>query len=212
MWRLSYSIPIWLIYNFLIFLPLCILGWILIPIAAAAGAYKKVEDKDGAGNPRTEYHFTWPFMFVFDNFEDGCANDTYVKFKSMFMKIVYWSCLRNPTNNMRIIPYLSCKINPEKVRFVGSFVNYQTMPTEVNAKTEYDRLVNKYDTKVPQWFFAWQNIWHSNLYIQFKAYDKLWRFWIGTAKIYPTDIFGIKETSYRFRGAGGVAQFKRVKV
>jgi hypothetical protein len=205
MWRIIFAIPCWIAYQLFIFIPLMLLGWVMVPIAAACGAYKKVQDKDGAGNPRAEYHFTWPFMFVWDNVEDGVANDTYVNFKSMFMKIVYWSCFRNPVNNLRITPLLSCKINGSKVRFYGSFGSVKT------PLNELQKTIMLYDTKVPQWFFAYQNIWHSNFYWQFNAFGKLWRFWLGNCKVYPTDILFLP-LGYREKGSGPVAQFKRVKI
>lgn len=207
MWRIIFAVPCWVIYQIVIFLPLVILGWFFVPLAAACSAYTvhiKDISVDKSGIAIKKVHFTWDFMWIWDNYEDGIANDSYVKFDSMFMRIVYWSCLRNPVNNLRIVPILSCKIVPSKVQFVGSFgdSSIKYLPADE---------VHKYDTKIPQWFFAWQNIWHSNFYWQFKAFKRLWRFWLGNAKIYPTDIYGVSVDSYRGKGAGPVAQFKRVK-
>lgn len=191
MWRLSYHAPLWL--TFLAFrVIMVIIGWVVIPIAALCRAYSS--SKSGG---QTVWHFTWKWMFLWDNYEDGIANDTYVKFNSMFMRIVYWSCFRNPVNNLRIVPYLSCKIDPERVDFRGSFGGRES--SEVAIRT--------YDTKVPQWFYCWQGL-YSNFYWQFNAFGKLWRLWIGW-KIYPTDIYGV--TEYRKLGAGFATQFKRVK-
>lgn len=211
MWRLVYSVPMWALFGVIVFLPLCLLSWIMVPVAAICGAYKAVKDEDGAGNPRVEYHFTWPFMFVFDNFEDGIANDTYVFYPDMFRKIVYWSCIRNPINNLRIVPVLSCKINPNRVYFIGSFFNLlpgDPMLATMAHSIEGEELIRKYDTKIPHWFFAWHGL-YSNFYWQFNAFGKLWRFWIGH-KIQPADIYGV--STYRQPGAGFATQFKRVKV
>jgi hypothetical protein len=212
MWRLFLAFPCWIIYQIFIFIPLMLLGWVMVPIATACGAYKKVQDKDGAGNPRDEYHFTWRVMFIWDNVEDGIYNDTYWKAPNTFLQIVYWSCLRNPVNNLRVSPTLSCQIDAPKVRFVGSITNKtwygKAYPATPNI--DWEQRTRTYDTKIPQWFFAWQTIWHSNFYWQFNALGKLWRFWLGNAKIYPTDIYG-GPYGYRERGAGPVAQFKRVK-
>lgn len=204
--RLIYFIPSWVIYHGLIAVPLILLGWVLVPIAAAVGAYESYQGVDGFGVPRTQYRFTWPWMFLWDNHEDGIANDTYVKFKSMFMRIVYWTCVRNPVNNLRIVPYLSCKIDPSKVRFRGSFADSDEWALDPEV---FELQVRRYDTKIPQWFLAWQGL-HSNFYWQFEMFGKLWRLWIGTAKVYPTCIYNVPK--YLSRGSGGVLQFKRVKV
>jgi len=204
--RLIFSIFVWLIYHLGIAVPLILLGWITVPVAALCKAYKPTNSFDGVGNPRVDYHFTWPFMFVWDNHEDGIANDTYVKFESMFMRIVYWSCVRNPVNNLRMVPYLSCKIEPSKVKFIGSFVDSDEWALGPEV---FELQVRRYDTKIPQWFFAWQGL-HSNLYWQFECMGKLWRLWIGSAKIYPTCIYSVPK--YLVKGSGPVLQFKRVKV
>ena len=207
MWRIFFSAPCWIIYQVFVFLPLLAIGWIMIPLAAICGAYEKTDDNLGKPSDGPIYHFTWRIMHIWDNWEDGIANRNYLQFRSMFLQIVYWSAFRNPVNNLRITKPISCKINAQKVHFRGSFIG--TNDTLI-FNPEYRSLIEKYDTRIPQWFFCWQNIWHSNFYWQFNAFGKLWRFWIGNAKIYPTDIFG-GPYGYRDPGAGPVAQFKRVK-
>jgi hypothetical protein len=176
---------------------LILIGWILIPIAAYKKAYvvnvKSIGPVNETGTVVYKAHFTWKLMHLWDNYEDGIANDTYVKFNSMFMRIVYWSAFRNPVNNLRITPILSVMISKDKVFYIGSLPGDQ---------------IRSYDTKIPQWFFAWQGM-YSNFYWQFNLFGELRRFWIGW-KIYPTDIFGV--TEYRKRGAGFALQFKRVKI
>ena len=212
MWRMILAIPCWIAYQVFIFIPLMLLGWIVVPIATALKAYridvKMVGDNKSTGTPKKIFHFTWKAMFIWDNVEDGIYNDTYWKAPNVFLQIVYWSCLRNPVNNLRVAPVLSCKIKADKVRFLGSFTKREDNWNDWD--TSWESVTRKYDTKIPQWFFAWQNIWHSNFYWQFEAFGKLWRFWIGNAKVYPTDIFG-GPYGYREVGAGPVAQFKRVK-
>jgi hypothetical protein len=182
MWRLCYLIPTWIIFLF-VYLSLVMLGWLLVPIAAAFGSYNQT---DLGSN---KWHFNWPFMWLWDNDEDGIANDSYYKAPNMFLQILYWSAWRNPVNNLRYVPYLSCKINPARVWFTGSLLN-----------------IYSYDTPIPQWFIAWQGI-YGCWYWQFRPLEHLYRLWIGW-KIYPTDIYGV--TEYRKRGAGFAIQFKRV--
>lgn len=195
MWRLIYGVPSWLLYIGFVFLPLCLLGWILIPIAAACGAYKA--EPDGEGD--IVAHFTWPFMFLWDNVEDGIADDSYADFSSMFGKIVYWSAVRNPVNNLRVTKYLTCKIDPTKVGFHGSFANE---PGSIRSEIE------KYDTRIPQWFVCWCGF-YTTWYWQFNFRGSLYRLWLGW-KIYPTDILGPPTTSYRKDGSGFALQFNKV--
>lgn len=174
-------------------------GWFVVPLAAACKAYEEKMDQDGVGNPRVEYHFTWKWMFPWDNFEDGIANDTYVKYDSMFMKIVYWSAIRNPANNLRIVPYLSLDIDPAKVKWTGG---PHGLPTS-------------YDLKPPakEWFIAWCGL-YSGIWIQ-RTFLPSWvpliggfrRFWLGW-KIFPSDVYGV--TGHRVHGAGFATQYKRL--
>lgn len=209
--RLCYAIPSWILFYILRVL-LIILGWIVVPIVVAFKAYKK---RPNSSVETVNYDFTWNWVnAVWGNYEDGIANDTYVKFESMFMRILYWSCFRNPVNNLRIAPYLSCKINPRDVRFIGSFgrctkeISWHAyhLCKDLNPEGKFYRDIMKYDTKVPQWYFAWHGF-YSCFYWTFMFRGQLRRLWIGW-KIYPTDIYGV--TEYRKYGAGFATQFKAI--
>lgn len=193
LWRLSYAIPSYFAFIFLIFIPLLLLGYILIPITALFGAYYWVidEEKEDKGEDPDVAHFTWKFMKLWDNWEDGIANTTYKEYDSDFKQIIYWSCFRNPVNNLRIMPLLSFKIDSDKVQYVGS-----------------KDLANLYDRKPPEveWFFAWHGF-YSNIWIQFKMFGKVYRFWQGW-KIFPQDIFGVK--GHRALRTGFAQQFKKL--
>jgi hypothetical protein len=184
----------------------------MVPLAALCGAYVKTDDNLYKPADGPIYHFTWPIMFIWDNFEDGIANKNYYVAPNMFLQIVYWSCLRNPANNLRIVPYLSLMINRDKVHFIGSLGNSDYFRKMIFSKNiapnmAYD-ILHDYDTEIPHWFFAWQGI-YSNFYWHFHLFGKLRRFWIGW-KIYPTDIVG-GPYGYRDKGAGFALQFKVVK-
>lgn len=116
--RFIFSAITWLLFISCIQLPAILIGWILVPLAAAAKAYEPYEGFDGAGTPRVQYRFTWPFMWLFGNEEDGVADNTYSKHTNMFLRIVSWSANRNPANNLRYVKYLSFRITPEKVQYV----------------------------------------------------------------------------------------------
>lgn len=201
MWRLIWAIPSWLIFEFCIDIPLMILGWPLIFLALICNAYEYNENQK-------IWHFTWPFMWIWDNYEDGVyAGRNYWNAPNMFLQIFWWSAIRNSTNNMRLVPWLNVMIDPKRVGFAGSFGDSDEMPKIV---TEYSVVqaieIRKYDTPVPQWFFAWQGF-YTTWYWQFNLLGSLRRFWIGW-KIYPTDIWGV--TEYRKNGAGFAIQFKKV--
>jgi len=189
--RLLWAIPTWIL--FLIFrTAFILLGWIVVPIAALAKAYESYEGHDGAGTPRTQWRWTWKWMYPWGNNEDGIADRTYKQFDSMFLQILYWSCLRNPANNLRFVKYISCKIDPLSVKFIGSYGSDESV-------------IYEYNKKQPRWFFAWDGI-YSNIHIYFNMGSALWKFRLGW-KIWPDDIAGV--STYRQDGAGFATQFKK---
>lgn len=230
---------LWWLVSCLLFelvdIPLMLLGWIVIPIAAAYKAYELVPNEK---DTRNIYHLTWKWMFVWDNFEDGIWNNSYwqcppearlkffinLKLFSIscdlhlffinqwwrdFFEIVLWSANRNPTNNLRLVSILSFKLDPLKVGFRGSFTHTDApfnLPHGVMKDSDWDKNTRLYDTKVPQWFFAWHGL-YSTFYWQFMFFGKLKRFWWGW-KIYPTDVYGV--TPYREKGVGFSLEFKTV--
>lgn len=180
----------WLL--FLVFRTIMIvLGWILIPLAVLSRAYEPYEGMDGIGYPRLQYRFTWNLMYPWDNQEDGIANDTYWKAPNLPLQIIYWSAIRNPANNLRYIPYISLKIEPNKVKWIGSHTN-----------------PNIYDLKPPseEWFIASCGP-YSCWWWQFKLHKNIWRLWIGW-KILPSDQIAV--TGHRTHSAGFATQLKRL--
>lgn len=199
MLRVVYFAPIWIL--FLSFRILMILiGWILVPIAVFLGAYaERVSPITG----RTGLQFTWRILWPFCNEEDSIINrDMKNYFESDKLQIIMWSCWRNPVNNLRYVKYLSCKIIPDKVRFVGS------LGDSANALTEEQ--LRLYDKPTAQWFLCWQGV-YACIFWQFKLFGVLKRLWIGW-KIMPFDVYGVPETSHRINGAGFATQLKTVRV
>jgi hypothetical protein len=203
MWRLVYAIPSWILFMLCIRLPLIILGFVTVPLALLFKAYKLEVSKY---NGRMIYVFTWPLMLPWNNPEDGFYYNGYFD-NGFILTSLRWTLIRNPVNGLREVPYLSCLINPELVRFHGSIVSFDDFCGDYNMDLEsFKEDVKKYDTKIPQWFFASCGF-YSNFYWQFNLFGKLFRFWVGF-KIYPQDIYGV--TSYRKYGAGFGSQFKAV--
>lgn len=165
----------------LITIPLYLLGWVLVPLAAALKAYKFEDTISIYGESVRHCHFTWPFMYLWDNWEDSAlAGKQYKDFKNDFLQIVYWSCVRNPVNNLRTVPYLSCKIDPSKIRF-------------------------KWFGEKPMSFFCWQ-FPYTVYYSESNIFKHRLRFWIGW-KIQPSDKTRT-EFGYRSKGAGYTCQIK----
>lgn len=182
------SIIIWILFITLIQLPLILLGWILIPPMAYFKVYYTRKswcyDYDILA-----WKWNW-FNWVYGNEEDSILNgEQYSAQDSDFKQIVYWSANRNPVNNLRIVPYLTCIVDPIRVKYIGNLDD-----------------VLLYDTKIPQWFFCWQGL-YSDFYWQFNFRGHLYRAWIGW-KLYPTDIYGV--TEYRKYGTGFALQFNKV--
>lgn len=192
--RALYSPYAWNAYILPIELPLILLGWILIPIAAALKAYKV--DPTTLNEQYPMYHWTWPIMKLWDNEDNGIVDPGYSSYTSMFMRIIYWTALRNPVDNLKIVPIICCKINSADVRFVGSFGNCTNEEEWVKLYSprftvnEAQEQIEKYDTKVPQWWFCW-NGFYTNFYWAFNVNGHLWLFWIGW-KIKPTAIYGVQ--------------------
>jgi hypothetical protein len=201
MLNLVYFIPTYFI--FLIIRTLFILvGWILIPPLALFHTHT-TKKEISVINGREILNFKYKFMFPWNNNEDGIAGASEFKDKPMWFRIVYWSALRNPANNLRFVKYITCKIEPSKVKFILS--KAQDINGNVIANPtlrDYDRDDLRYTTLI------WQGI-YSNLRIQFKMNGKIWRAWIGF-KIYAHDSLGISPADYRYHGAGFATQFKRV--
>jgi hypothetical protein len=183
MWRLI-LLPVWLgTYFALIWIPLYLLGWLLIPIAALCDAYYL--------DPATGlYHFTWPIMGIYDNASDGIAcNDYWPTITNMYSRIWRWSCNRNPLASITKIPLIHCAIMPSKVGFRGSFTSFTTY--QLNT--------------LPCWFVAWQGLF-SCIYWQFNYKGALYLLWIGV-KIKPTDIYGVE--AYRTPRTYNTIQFSQ---
>ena len=199
------SVPTWVLFS-LFRLVMILLGWVLVPVAVLFRAYKRYEKNSIYGEPIEVHHFTWRFMYAWDNWEDGIAAGwQYRNMGTTPKQIIYWSCLRNPANNLRRVKWLSCDIFPNKVRFTGTFGDWfgESWSAVLGAPDS----VRQYDTKVPQWFICWHGL-YSCWYWQFVYRGELRRLWVGW-KIKPTDIYGV--TAYRAGGAGFTSQFKAVK-
>lgn len=176
---------------------LIIVGWVVVPIAVLFNQYEYRESKIYKG--RNILAFTKSIFWLWGNEEEGIG--WYGNYKSIKMKIIYSECFRNPVNNLRYVPFLSLKINPDKVKFYGSLGSH---------KDNLERhIVEKYDSDSELfWSITYQGL-YSNLRIHFNLLNSNYRFWLGW-KIYPEDIYGLPDWDHRRATAGFATQLKRI--
>jgi hypothetical protein len=180
-----------------------LIGFILIPPQAIFYRFL-TKEQVSVINGRVILNWRFSFMWPWSNEEDGIlAGDELIGWPNT-IRIIYWSAIRNPANNLRFVKFLSCLVDPSRVYFVGS-----REIKDIKGFSFKEPLLYCYDLDMLRfWTFTWCGA-YSNLRIQFKMLGKIWRFWIGW-KIYPHDKLGISEKDYRYYGAGFATQFKRV--
>ena len=196
MWRLAYSIPLWLTYC-AVTGPLWIVGALIIPPLACARAWEL--------RPSWAYADKRPVMCwrvrlidrVWGNAEDGVTGavwyrDLHADWSETRCAIM-WSAFRNPTNNMRFIPVINPRLRASRVHYRGAY------DTEAIAKST-GRLA---------WSYTWQGL-YSSLYVIVPLRGRLYRLWWGW-KIRPRDTAGIAITDYRYPRCGFATQLKRVE-
>lgn len=229
--RLIYFIPIW-IFIILLQLPIYILGWVLVPLALLFKAYEVRKSKYW---DKQIFAWSWKFMYIWGNEEDGllCGEeligpDTFFfsifGFKIKFiiekyptwLRIFYWTVIRNPTNNLRFVPLFSAKYNKFKhLNCISSF-NYYPFTRYLS----YDDLKFA-EENGPLWYLCWQGLYGNyrkefvmpfTIKIPFIniGYFKgdMIRFWVGHS-LYPSAIYMVQE--YQKFGAGFKLQLKKVR-
>lgn len=171
-------------------------GLFLIPLALIFKAY---EDKFTIfGYFRT--CFSWPIMVPYQNFEDGIAGPTYYEMEKAYWKrVVMWSIFRNPVNGMRWLPYLSCKIRQDKIRYVG------TLGLDAANKG------SSYELKQPSFVYVWCGP-YSGFWWHFMVpfLGRLVRLQLGH-KLYANDAY-TSTYGYRQHGTAFAAAAKLVQL
>jgi hypothetical protein len=198
-------LPVWIFsYIAMFFLETLtnIIGWILIPPMAVLHPYT-TKTETSVINGRQILNWKYDFMWIWSNQEDGILSGEEFKNRPDWFRIIYWSALRNPSNNLRFVDILNVNIDKNKVRFkVSEVKDFNGNVIKNPDLREYDRDDKRFIS------FVYQGI-YSNLRIHFKFRDKLYRFWIGF-KIYPHDVYGLEPWDHRKYGAGFSMQFKYI--
>lgn len=161
--RFIFSLFTYIVFYFLIKIPFSAMGLFLVPLMALFWRYT-TKTEISVINGREILNWKHKFMFIWGNNEDGIMGAEEFKNSSNFVRIVYWSAYRNPANNLRFLPYITCKINPSKVKFKLSKVrNLEGKVMKTPSYYDYDRDQYRFIS------FIWQGL-YSNFRIQFKFY------------------------------------------
>lgn len=176
------SLPIWTLF-ILVRTALMLVGHVLIPVAVLFKAY---EVRPSKFYDKQILSWTWKIMYLWGNEEDGIGGSPNYPFNgemwSLNRKIWTWSAVRNPVNNLRFVPILSFKLNPEKIKWYGNQLNLHLHNT-----TEH-------------YYFAHQGAYSCLLIMYRSKSGELKRFWLGW-KIRPSaKINGV--SPYQVPGVG----------
>lgn len=203
MLNLIIFIPTYLAFILFISIPADIIGLFLVPPMALLNKYT-TKKEISIINGREILNWKYKFMYIWSNQEDGLDGAEEYRDKPLWFRIIYWAVVRNSSSNLRFVPYISVKLNPEKIKFI-TFGQVKNLNGDININPslrDYDR------DDLTFGILIWQGI-YSNLRIQFKMNGKIYRFWIGW-KLYAHDKLGISPADYRYYGAGFATQFKRI--
>ena len=149
LWAAPWGLASWLAVELLVFLPLFILGLILMPALLRFAPIVQVESRVNAGAQIEAFRWVWA-QTLFGNWEDGLLP-------------LWWSqqggtrygwFVRNPVCNLRFWPIVSTLPSPS-VRWVG---NVAAVPAD----------------GTPGWFLAWQGP-----YVGFRWQCGTWGVWLG---------------------------------
>lgn len=206
-------IPIW-IATVIVRGALFLLGLVLIPLAVMCGAH------DVMVAPYYEHEvrlFTWQVMRPFQNYEDGIDAGLEFKDSPVWVRILYWSMIRNPVNGFRWLPVVSTKIEPEKIKFDLSFYfNTKNTKNNINQNTKTSlSMLTALEEGVyfPNFQYFVRQGWYANYRIERRIGKYIVRFWIGNFKGYPSHKHGVNQTNdYQRYGSGPVLQLKIRKV
>lgn len=188
--RLPAFVVLWLI-RLAVFVPLAIIG---IPIVWFLARRHMCWPSKSARFDRFTLQFA-PLFWVWSNEEDGVdglrggdpAQQWWAEKTaglSPEARIFRWAALRNPVDNLRWVPLLNPKIDPNRVRFVG--MDHEPSKGEGG------------------WFLCWQGVYAS---IRYET--RHYRFWLGW-KLKPEDRFGLDPADPRSRRCDFAIQLKRI--
>ena len=101
----------WIVYQLLAG-PLWVLGWIIVPPLAICHAWEQVESTNPMFPGKV---WTWKggwLTLIWGNSEDGVVQG---RANPTVLASILWCCWRNPTNNMRLLPFASFLLDADPV-------------------------------------------------------------------------------------------------
>lgn len=196
--RILLSLPLWLAYS-AVALVLDAIGLvILLPLSLAhawkwrPSMFRQFRGLSG-GEFRTVWWGGW-LTWLWGNEEDGVTGPLWWRQRTGAFLVGHhwkkalsayrWSALRNPTNNLRFIPWVNPVIDPERIDYIN-------------------RLGDAYQITL-----TWQGAF-SGLLAVFKFRGAFWRFWWGW-KLKPEDASGVPDSDMRKPRCGFAIQLKRI--
>lgn len=175
-----------------------VIGW---PICAALVYSGRMVNRKLPAFGRTLLAWGPKWAYPWGNDEDGIdglrggSPDNYwwrdkTEDVSLEWRILWWSCWRNPVNNLRFVRPFGFVIDPDMIEFRGN---------SVDPRASYALERRNW------WAFTWHGI-YAGLWVIYRGY----KFRIGW-NILPKDRDGMSEDDYRSKGAGFKLQFGKQK-
>lgn len=187
-WAAPWGTVSWLIVEFLVFMPIFILGLVIVPVLYFICPFAQAESRATFGEQITI--FAWPWaQALFGDWGDGICPLWWIQRQQGEGATVatkwtlYTYFLRNPIGNMCYLPIVST-LPSQNVRWCGTL-------NEVPADG------------IPGWFIAWQGE-----YVGFYYANTSWGIWLGW-KLNPRDAEQNAPKDYRYAGLGTACQLMR---
>jgi hypothetical protein len=197
------SLVFWPLYLGLSLL-LDIVGLVLLVPLSAAHAWRVTASTPYPGR-LVESWRGWPLTWPWGNEEDGVTGPPWWRVRMGLpvtvngpwwreaLSAYRWGALRNPSNNLRFVPLINPRIDPERI-------DWRT--------DEYDYANDYARPQLVFWAFTWQG-----LYAGFRAHiyfrGSLYRLWLGW-KLKPEDAQGVPPDDMRAPRCGWATQLKRI--
>lgn len=179
-----------------------ILGFVIVPIGLLFRRKVPLVNpvyfiyNKGGNYRKVDHTVHLPKIFnLFDNYEEGCAS-LYAPYWQLrkgkadsFWSMVHWSCIRNPANNMRLLPMFQCDMESCEHEYKVYANSFYCKSTNVDTGRVYYtfRRRKRYNHKG-------QNV-SSILHIGFKVLE-------SSLTQYIADPSVAKEKHLRYRGFG----------
>lgn len=179
--RVLWLIVAFLVVEVVIWLPLYLVGLLVMPCALRWAATVRVPSRIYPEMEITAFR-SRILNYWLGNLEDGLCPDWWARHEGGDSWRARWRWFRrNPVCNLRFVPVIGTKPNPEKVGYLGHPDKGQPDGT-------------------PECWYAWQG-WYSG----FRWQNGKWFVWIGW-KIRPEDRLGLDPRDSRRAGIGIACQ------